>query len=263
MVDDITRQSILEASNVNRRSVIKGTVVGLAGTAAASGTASAVELNNSYYANDPIWLHHDPDTSTSYGWRDEHTGMYTVDGPVDNDGYRWWEVKINGSPHYHKRRKAWVAEKDMSKAHFAYGSGCYFTSTHCDGRGHEGVDIGCHGDTDTRIYAAQEGWAYERTNGCYGKEIRIDHGDYWTQYAHLSATTDVDGKYVDKFDWIGKMGDTGCGSGVHLHMELRTCCCDDCEVRWEHDVKDNDGNRIEVWPKTGITQSWWPCDCCG
>lgn len=268
MQDNTNRRAILEATATepNRRSVLKATAAGITGTAMASGTASAVELHQSYYADSTIYLHDSYDTSTTFGKRDQYTGMFTIDGPVTNDGFTWWKVRINGDyNNSNQRRKAWVAQKDMAKSHFAYGSGCYFTDTHCSDRGHEGVDIGCSvTGSDTIIYAAQEGTAYTRYNGCYGYEVRIDHpGDYWTQYAHLSDFWVSDGEYVSKFEAIGEMGNSGCSDGVHLHQELRTCGGDDCEVRWRHKALDKNGYRIEMWRKTGIPHEWWPCSCCG
>jgi murein DD-endopeptidase MepM/ murein hydrolase activator NlpD len=265
MPDVTKRKSILRGSELDRRSVLKGTAAGLAGTALVSGTASGVEPHNSYYADSRIYLHDSYDTSTTTGRREENTGMFTIDGPVDNDGYTWWKVRINGDhSNNNERTKAWVAQKDMAKAHYAYGSGCYFTTSHCAGRNHEGVDIGCSvTGRDTHIYASQAGRVYTRENGCYGKELRIEHPNgHWTQYAHLSDYHDDLGSTVDKFEHVGYMGDTGCSNGVHLHQELRTCGGDDCEIRWDHDSHDENNHRIEMWRKTGITHDWWLCDCC-
>lgn len=265
MPDNTNRRSLLNAtaSKTNRRSVLKATAAGITGTAVTSGTASAVELFNSYWTNSTAWLHHEPDSSTDYDTRQEHTGMRTIDGPEYADGYTWWYVEINGDLYEYKKDRAWVAEKELAKSHFAYGSDCYFTSTHCENRGHEGVDIGCGGHK-RYVFAAQEGTAYADwgDNGGYGNQIIIYHdNDYSTQYAHLSDMyVSTSGEYVAKGEKIGMTGNDGCEPcGVHLHQELRRY---GNPIKWPHRVYDRYGNRIQMWRKTGIPQENWEyVDC--
>lgn len=258
MKENIKRKSALKASNINRRSVLKGTAVGLAGVAGASGSASAVELFNTYYANSWIYLHHEPDTSTTFSRRKKYTGMRTINGPEYNDGYTWWKVEINGDYYNYKRRRAWVAEKDMSKSHFGYGSDCYFTSSHCDGRGHDGVDIACNGN-HRDVFAAQAGHAHISERSGYGLTIEIYHdNDYSSLYAHLNRTYIDNHEDVEKGQKIALTGNTGDSSGIHLHQELRA---GGTPLEWPHNSHDQYGNRIRMWRKTGIPQTWSYISC--
>lgn len=261
-----SRRSLLEATATrpNRRSVLKATAAGLTGTALASGSAAAHTLHTSYFANSTVYLHDTYDTSSNYDKRKKYTGMYTIDGPVDNDGYTWWKVKINGDNTYDPHRdKAWVAQKELDKSHFAYGAGCYFTSSHCEGRGHEGVDIGCGGGSSVEIEASQQGTVDVRWNwGCYGDSVVIYHdNDYKTLYAHLSEIDVVDGEHVDKYEHIGYTGNTGCSRGTHLHQELWHGPNGDYALEWPHDDENANGHDIGVWKRTGIPQEWWFLDC--
>lgn len=57
----------------------------------------------------------------------------------------------------------------------------------------------------------------------YGNYIIIDHGGWWSVYAHLlkgSVAVKV-GDKVAKGQTIARMGDTGFSRGTHLHFELR------------------------------------------
>lgn len=250
----------LMQDKINRRSILKATAAGITGTALTSGTASAVELFNSYYADSTIYLHDTYDTSSSYDTRRKYTGMRTIDGPETNDGYTWWKVEINGDYDYYERDRAWVTEKDMAKSHFAYGSDCYFTSTHCEGRGHEGVDMGCNGE-HRDVFAGQGGTADVRTgyNGGYGDLIEIYHDNgYSTLYAHLEDIYVSDSETVSKNEKIGLTGSSGCDCGIHLHQELRH---DGYALEWPHRVYDQYDNRIHMWRKTGIPQTWDYLSC--
>lgn len=60
------------------------------------------------------------------------------------------------------------------------------------------------------------------------KVIVVKHnynGSYiYVTYAHLSSFANVsEGQYVTKDTVIGYMGNTGCSTGPHLHMEIATC----------------------------------------
>lgn len=67
------------------------------------------------------------------------------------------------------------------------------------------------------IISRGSGW-----NGGYGKYIVVKH-DNGTQtlYAHLSATLVSVGDNVKQGQVIGKMGNTGRSTGVHVHFEIR------------------------------------------
>ena len=58
----------------------------------------------------------------------------------------------------------------------------------------------------------------------YGISVTIKHGDtgYSTHYAHLSQRLVDVNDTIAKGQQIGVMGNTGCSSGAHLHIELRS-----------------------------------------
>ena len=78
----------------------------------------------------------------------------------------------------------------------------------------------------TPVTAAESGIAYVYRVGdtnapAYGNHIKIDHGHFYTLYAHLSSVENwVNGAEVKKGDVIGLSGHTGVGSGSHLHFGL-------------------------------------------
>ena len=56
----------------------------------------------------------------------------------------------------------------------------------------------------------------------YGKIIIIRHDNgYETRYAHLSVISTNVGEHVNQGDLIGKTGNSGRTTGVHLHFEIR------------------------------------------
>ena len=87
---------------------------------------------------------------------------------------------------------------------------------------HAGIDFAA--PTGTPIYAAGDGTVdVARTNGGYGKYIRIRHnGTYATAYAHLNgyARGVRQGKRVRQGQVIGYVGSTGRSTGPHLHYEI-------------------------------------------
>ncbi|EGL83107.1 Peptidase M23 [Caldalkalibacillus thermarum TA2.A1] len=72
------------------------------------------------------------------------------------------------------------------------------------------------------IYATADGTVtFAGSNGGYGNQVHIDHGNgYLTSYSHLQTIKVNQGDQVKKGDMIGKMGSTGCSTGVHLHYEI-------------------------------------------
>jgi hypothetical protein len=88
------------------------------------------------------------------------------------------------------------------------------------GRMHEGVDLDARrGDT---VVAAANGIVETvRYSASYGRKVVIRHGTvYTTLYAHLSSASVREGDRVRKGDVIGKAGDSGVATGVHLHFEI-------------------------------------------
>ncbi len=86
-------------------------------------------------------------------------------------------------------------------------------------RMHKGVDIGA--PTGTPVYAAHDGRAYTGTAGGYGNLLRLVGDRYQTWYAHLSSFGVKSGQAVKQGQVIAKVGNTGIGTGAHLHFEVR------------------------------------------
>jgi len=85
-------------------------------------------------------------------------------------------------------------------------------------RFHKAVDIAAKmGDP---IKAAMQGTVlYCDNNPNLGNFIVLNHGEYQTLYAHLSAYSVKAGDKVSQGQEIGKIGDTGYTTGPHLHLE--------------------------------------------
>lgn len=87
---------------------------------------------------------------------------------------------------------------------------------------HQGQDFG--GATGTPIYAACDGTVdFAGTMSGYGNITFINcGGGIRTGYAHQSEIGVTAGQQVKAGDTIGKVGNTGVGTGSHLHFEVRT-----------------------------------------
>lgn len=94
----------------------------------------------------------------------------------------------------------------------------YITTRFGQGR-HRGTDI-CV-PAGTPIYACaggtvvEAGWHYS-----WGNYVRIDHGGYYTLYAHCSQLSVSAGQAVAQGQLVGLVGNTGNSSGNHCHLEL-------------------------------------------
>ncbi len=86
---------------------------------------------------------------------------------------------------------------------------------------HTGIDIGA--PLGSPVFAAEPGKIiFAGVNGGYGNEIMIKHSNgYETLYGHLSQIDVYVGQYVEKGDFIGRVGSTGFSTGPHLHFEIR------------------------------------------
>lgn len=87
---------------------------------------------------------------------------------------------------------------------------------------HEGVDI--DGSTGDPVRAARAGQVVVagRYDDCGGIEVHIDHGDgVATWYRHLSRIDVAVGATVAAGTVIGRVGNTGCSLGSHLHFAVR------------------------------------------
>lgn len=90
-------------------------------------------------------------------------------------------------------------------------------------RAHQGVDFGWQG-TDDKVVASASGTV--RVHPFHpkgaGNYISIVHGNGWTTgYLHLKTILVKNGQKVKQGQVIGIKGNTGIGTGVHLHFELQ------------------------------------------
>ncbi len=90
------------------------------------------------------------------------------------------------------------------------------------GRNHKGIDLANR--AGGYIFSAGQGHIVSngRRNG-YGNTIEIDHGNgVRTLYGHMAQTNTRlrPGTWVAAGTAIGRMGQTGNASGIHLHYEL-------------------------------------------
>lgn len=91
--------------------------------------------------------------------------------------------------------------------------------------GHNGIDIAAA--YGTPIIAAGAGTVTlvrggDAWNGGYGNYVVITHQKgVQTLYAHMSSLSVEQGQTVSKGQQVGRMGNTGDSTGVHLHFEVR------------------------------------------
>lgn len=87
---------------------------------------------------------------------------------------------------------------------------------------HRGIDIGV--STGTPVYASADGYVLDvQYTNARGLFVLIKHGDnLYTRYQHLSSASVSAGQYVSRGDQIARSGNTGIGSGPHLHFEVLT-----------------------------------------
>lgn len=86
---------------------------------------------------------------------------------------------------------------------------------------HKGIDI--PGPSNSQIIASKGGKVSVTKSGSAsaGNYVAIEHdGGYTTRYLHLNSYSVTVGQTVNQGDEIGKMGNTGVGTGVHLHFEV-------------------------------------------
>ena len=85
---------------------------------------------------------------------------------------------------------------------------------------HNGIDIAApHGTTVYAPYGGKVILANTTANG--GKQLRVKHDNgITTGYAHLSEQLVKVGDIVKQGDAIAKTGNTGIGTGAHLHLTV-------------------------------------------
>lgn len=83
---------------------------------------------------------------------------------------------------------------------------------------HEGIDINANFEN---IYSYADGKvlrvSYYKT---IGKYIDIQHNGYFTRYQHLSKTLVEVGQTIARKELVGVSGNTGVGTGPHLHFGI-------------------------------------------
>jgi len=90
---------------------------------------------------------------------------------------------------------------------------------------HGGIDLGPRrpGTQGDAVFASAEGVVTRADySKSYGNVVYVDHGDgFETRYAHLRGFTVGRGQRVQKGQQVGQLGNTGIGTGPHLHFEIR------------------------------------------
>jgi murein DD-endopeptidase MepM/ murein hydrolase activator NlpD len=87
---------------------------------------------------------------------------------------------------------------------------------------HYGIDI--DGTTGDPVRAARSGRVVVagHYDACGGNEVHIEHADGLVSwYRHLSHVDVSVGDQVEAGDLIGRVGNTGCSLGSHLHFAVR------------------------------------------
>lgn len=84
---------------------------------------------------------------------------------------------------------------------------------------HRGIDIRANYED---VYASKSGTVYQMGyNASRGYWLVIDHGDgYYSAYQHLNKYYVKTGTYVSQGTVIAQSGNSGQGSGAHLHFEI-------------------------------------------
>lgn len=87
---------------------------------------------------------------------------------------------------------------------------------------HRGIDIGV--STGTPVYSSADGYVLDvQSTGVRGLFVLIKHGNnLYTRYQHLSSSNVSAGQYVKRGQQIARSGNSGIGSGPHLHFEVLT-----------------------------------------
>jgi len=88
-------------------------------------------------------------------------------------------------------------------------------------RPHKGTDFA--GPADIPVIASQEGQVvFAGQARGYGNVVYVNHDDgVQTRYAHLNSIAVSSGQSLEKGQIVGALGNTGVGTGPHLHYEYR------------------------------------------
>jgi hypothetical protein len=87
---------------------------------------------------------------------------------------------------------------------------------------HKGIDIGASTGTSIKCYAAGVVEINKALAGNAGNYIKIDHGNgVASRYLHMQHQSPLKvGERVEAGQDVGKVGNTGVGTGPHLHFEI-------------------------------------------
>ena len=90
-------------------------------------------------------------------------------------------------------------------------------------------------DGDPIYSMADDSKVVEIGNNKYrGLYIILEHKTHCTLYQHCKKINFKKGDIVNESDTIAIMGQTGVGSGVHLHFEVRKCSYKNFWDKWEN-----------------------------
>ena len=211
-------------TNVNRRKFLGGTAAALTGAAAATGEAAAHHVGLPVYTNTNLNARYGPGTEEGViATVEQYTGGRIVDGPVDEDGYRWWKFQWNGDNNngrftgWSAEGNGWTGHADMSYPSTGYCSSDYYSSRSYGY--HSAIDIA--NNKYTNVHAGRGGYHTAHWGSGCGNYSVIDHGGgYETLYCHLNSWVAGDGVNVGTHQHIAEMGNTGNSSGDHVHFEV-------------------------------------------
>ena len=209
--------------SVNRRKFLGGTAAAVTGTAAMTGEAAAHKVGAGCFATDNVNIRDAPGLHGNViATAGADTGMYVEGGPWSSDGYRWWQVRVNGDGNNGRIGTGYVVEAYTRTADFGLPSSGRISSSYYSSRPygyHSALDIA--NGKYTNVHAGRGGYhTHHYASGC-GNYSVIDHGGgYETLYCHLNSWVAGHGVNVGYKQHIAEMGNTGNSSGDHVHYEV-------------------------------------------
>lgn len=207
--------------DVTRRGLIGSVAAGLAGATVPTPAAA-------HFVGAPVYTTVDLSVRSGPGLAydriavaEEATGGHVVDGPVDEDGYTWWEIEYNGDSD-NGRVTGWSVQRYTAHADFAYPAvGTVSQEFHSD---HAAVDVANDADP-TYLHAAADGTVFvvdAVDDSACGRYVKLDHGGGWTTlYCHMDDIFVGEGESVARGEHVGTMGNTGHSTGQHVHFAVR------------------------------------------
>lgn len=86
---------------------------------------------------------------------------------------------------------------------------------------HQGTDYACTEHVTPILSVADGRVSNVEVQSGYGNIVIIDHGDFYSAYAHLSSFDVSAGDSVSAGESVAICGNTGTSTGPHLHLEIR------------------------------------------